>query len=136
MSRKEFKLPDVGEGIAEGELVSWMVSVGDTVSEGDIVAEVETDKALVEVPSSYDGTVAELHVEEGEMVPVGDVIISIDEEGGDGEAPTAEPDTAGEPGDDADEDADTETGEAASASTTDGRVFAPPSARKLARELG
>ena len=136
MSLKEFKLPDVGEGIAEGELVSWVVSVGDTVSEGDIVAEVETDKALVEVPSSYDGTVAELHVEEGEMVPVGDVIITIDEEGGEADAEPAEPDTAGETGDAADEEADTDTGEAGSASTADGRVFAPPSARKLARELG
>ncbi len=139
MTIKEFTLPDVGEGIAEGELVSWLVGAGDTVSEGDIVAEVETDKALVEVPSSYDGTVAELHAEEGEMVPVGDVIISIDEAGGDagGEpaAEQAEPDTAGGPGDAADEGADTETGEATSASTGDGRVFAPPSARKLAREL-
>ena len=153
MAIKEFKLPDVGEGVAEGELVSWTVSVGDTVSEGDIVAEVETDKALVEVPSRYDGTIAELHAEEGEIVPVGDVIISFDvddgtssasqtqsgdvDDGEGGEEPVHdEPDTAGETGDAADEDADTDTGEAAAASTAEGRVFAPPSARKLARELG
>jgi pyruvate dehydrogenase E2 component (dihydrolipoamide acetyltransferase) len=138
MAIKEFKLPDVGEGVAEGELVSWQVSVGDTVSEGDIVAEVETDKALVEVPSRYDGTIAELHAEEGEIVPVGDVIISFDvDEGDGGEEPVQdEPDTAGKAGGAADEDADTDTGEAAAASTADGRVFAPPSARKLARELG
>ncbi len=141
MTIREFKLPDVGEGIAEGELVSWTVSPGDTVEEDDIVAEVETDKALVEVPSSYDGTVKELYVEEGEMVPVGDVIISfeVDEAGGAGtetETATAEPDTAGEAGDEAGESAATETAETASASTADSRVFAPPSARKLARELG
>jgi pyruvate dehydrogenase E2 component (dihydrolipoamide acetyltransferase) len=140
MTVKEFNLPDVGEGIAEGELVNWQVAVGDTVSEGDIVAEVETDKALVEVPSSYDGTVAELFAEEGEMVPVGDVIISF--EVGEGEAgaaedasATAEPDAGDDAGDAADEAADTDTGETASAAAGDGRVFAPPSARKLAREL-
>ena len=136
MTVKEFKLPDVGEGIAEGELVSWQVSPGDTVSEGDIVAEVETDKALVEVPSSYDGTVKELFAEEGQMVPVGDVIISFnveETEAGDAEAET--PDTENEPGESA-EEAKTDTEEAAAASTPEGRVFAPPAARRLARELG
>ncbi|NHX37032.1 MULTISPECIES: dihydrolipoamide acetyltransferase family protein [Halolamina] len=135
MTVKEFKLPDVGEGVAEGELVSWQVSPGDTVSEGDIVAEVETDKALVEVPSRYDGTVKELFAEEGDMVPVGDVIISFEvggTEGGDAEAEA--PDTEGEPGAPA-EEAETDTEEATSAETPDGRVFAPPAARKLAREL-
>ncbi|MGM0604812.1 MAG: biotin/lipoyl-containing protein, partial [Halobacteriota archaeon] len=78
MPVEEFKLPDVGEGVAEGELVSWLVSPGDTVSEDQPVAEVETDKALVEVPSPYDGTVKELLAEEGEMVPVGTVIITFD----------------------------------------------------------
>jgi len=133
MAIKEFKLPDVGEGVAEGELVSWAVSVGDAVSEGDIVAEVETDKALVEVPSRYDGKIAELHAEEGEIVPVGSVIISFDvDDGAAGgeDAPTAEAD------DTVEESADTDSDEAAAASTADGRVFAPPSARKLARELG
>ncbi|MFB6304370.1 MAG: biotin/lipoyl-containing protein, partial [Haloferacaceae archaeon] len=75
---REFKLPDVGEGVAEGELVAWLVEPGDPVSEDQPVAEVETDKALVEVPSPYDGTVHELHAEEGEIVPVGNVIISFD----------------------------------------------------------
>jgi len=137
MTVKEFKLPDVGEGVAEGELVSWKVSPGDTVSEGDIVAEVETDKALVEVPSRYDGTVKELFAEEGEIVPVGDVIISFDvdegPEAGDTEAEA--PDIEGEPGEPADE-AETDTEEAATAETPEGRVFAPPAARRLARELG
>lgn len=57
MPVKEFKLPDVGEGVAEGELVTWLVAPGDRVEEDQPVAEVETDKALVEVPSRYDGTV-------------------------------------------------------------------------------
>ncbi|MFC6724221.1 biotin/lipoyl-containing protein, partial [Halobium palmae] len=83
MATKEFKLPDVGEGVAEGELVSWLVEVGDTVTEDQAVAEVETDKALVEVPSPYDGTVKELHAAEGEMVPVGEVIITYEVEGED-----------------------------------------------------
>ncbi|WP_436346122.1 2-oxo acid dehydrogenase subunit E2 [Natronorubrum sp. FCH18a] len=86
---REFELPDVGEGVAEGELVSWLVEEGDEVSEDQPVAEVETDKALVEVPSPVNGTVRELHVEAGEVVPVGTVIISFNVEGEEGEAPRA-----------------------------------------------
>jgi pyruvate dehydrogenase E2 component (dihydrolipoamide acetyltransferase) len=135
MTVKEFKLPDVGEGVAEGELVSWQVSPGDTVSEGDIVAEVETDKALVEVPSRYDGTVKELFAEEGDIVPVGDVIISFEVDEGDGGGAAEAPDSEGEPGDSVDE-AETDTAAAEAAETPEGRVFAPPAARRLARELG
>ena len=141
MTIEEFKLPDVGEGVAEGELVSWLVAPGDRVEEDQPVAEVETDKALVEVPSSYDGTVEELFVEEGETVPVGDVIISfrVDEDGAaetdesddDGEA-DPEPDaTVDDPAPDPAVDA-----EPAESETPSGRTFAPPSARRLARELG
>ncbi|WP_440772533.1 dihydrolipoamide acetyltransferase family protein [Natronorubrum sp. DTA28] len=86
---REFELPDVGEGVAEGELVSWLVEEGDEVSEDQPVAEVETDKALVEVPSPVDGTVRELHVEAGKVVPVGTVIISFNVEGEESEAPRA-----------------------------------------------
>ncbi|MFB6281895.1 MAG: biotin/lipoyl-containing protein, partial [Haloferacaceae archaeon] len=75
---REFRLPDVGEGVAEGELVEWLVEPGDAVHEDQPVAEVETDKALVEIPSPYDGTVHELHAEPGEVVPVGEVIVSFD----------------------------------------------------------
>ncbi|MFC6771680.1 biotin/lipoyl-containing protein, partial [Halorubrum pallidum] len=92
MTVKEFTLPDVGEGVAEGELVTWLVAPGDRVEEDQPVAEVETDKALVEVPSRYDGVVEELFVEEGDVVPVGDVIISfrVDEgEESDGESAAA-----------------------------------------------
>jgi pyruvate dehydrogenase E2 component (dihydrolipoamide acetyltransferase) len=142
---EEFKLPDVGEGVAEGELVEWHVEPGDTVTEDQIVAEVETDKALVEVPSPYNGTVKELLAEEGEIVPVGDVIITFEvPDADDGEADeqdatveveadeaatgTEADDTA--PGVGAGEDAETD------AHTPDARVFAPPSVRRLARELG
>src|SRR6056297_977019 len=77
----EFKLPDVGEGVAEGEIVQWLVEPGDAVSEDQAVAEVETDKAVVEVPSPVDGTVKELRAETGEVVPVGEVIIVFEAEG-------------------------------------------------------
>ncbi|MFP8957625.1 dihydrolipoamide acetyltransferase family protein [Natrialbaceae archaeon A-CW3] len=135
---EEFKLPDVGEGVAEGELVSWLVSPGDTVSEDQPVAEVETDKALVEVPSPYNGTVEELLAEEGEMVPVGDVIITFNVDGeddGDGETETKQ-ERASEPeGIDEPETAQGD-GEAEEVDTPDGRVFAPPRVRRLAREEG
>ncbi|WP_277554712.1 dihydrolipoamide acetyltransferase family protein [Halobaculum limi] len=143
MAAKEFKLPDVGEGVAEGELVNWLVAPGDTVTEDQAVAEVETDKALVEVPSPYNGTVKELHAEEGQMVPVGDVIITYevpgaDDDGGAADAGTetaAEPEEPAEPAESAAEaDATADTDEAPAPSS--GRVFAPPSARRLARELG
>ncbi|ELZ31095.1 branched-chain alpha-keto acid dehydrogenase subunit E2 [Halogeometricum pallidum JCM 14848] len=145
MAIKEFKLPDVGEGVAEGELVTWHVAPGDTVEEDQVVAEVETDKALVDVPSPYNGTVSELRAEEGEMVPVGDVIITFEVEG-EGEEDTAESsdgeqvtaDDAGDgddAGDAADESAE-ETTDTAETERTSGRVFASPSVRRLARELG
>jgi pyruvate dehydrogenase E2 component (dihydrolipoamide acetyltransferase) len=141
MTVEEFKLPDVGEGVAEGELVSWLVAPGDRVEEDQPVAEVETDKALVEVPSSYDGVVEELFAEEGEMVPVGDVIISfrVDE---DGDAEATAGDDAGTEAEPEPESADEPASEPvteepdAEPDTPSGRTFAPPSARRLARELG
>lgn len=138
----EFKLPDVGEGVAEGEIVSWLVEPGDPVEEDQPVAEVETDKAVVEVPSPVNGSVKDILADEGELVPVGTVIITFTEEGE--EDPTAtnaeEPaetrtDTATEAGPDAEEastEADTETKD----TSAGGRVFAAPSARRLARQLG
>ena len=73
----EFKLPDVGEGLTEAEIVSWHVKVGDTVAVNDVVVEIETAKSLVELPSPYAGTVSELLVPAGETVAVGTPIISI-----------------------------------------------------------
>jgi pyruvate dehydrogenase E2 component (dihydrolipoamide acetyltransferase) len=126
---REFKLPDVGEGVAEGELVAWLVDVGDEIGEDQPLAEVETDKALVEIPSPFEGRIAELRAEEGEMVPVGDVIVTVEVDEGDGEA-----------ADDASDGDEEEAGDAAvepsEEQATGGRTFAPPSVRRLARELG
>jgi pyruvate dehydrogenase E2 component (dihydrolipoamide acetyltransferase) len=99
----EFKLPDIGEGLSEAEIVAWLVAPGDRVSEEQPVVEVETDKAIVEIPSPVDGTVREILAEEGDVVPIGAVIITFGP------------------------DDDTSTGE---------RVFAAPSTRRVARELG
>jgi pyruvate dehydrogenase E2 component (dihydrolipoamide acetyltransferase) len=83
----EYKLPDVGEGLTEAEIVTWKVKVGDVIKVNDIVVEIETAKSLVELPSPYAGTIQALLVPEGETVAVGTPIIRI----GDGtEAPAAE----------------------------------------------
>ncbi|MEJ7795668.1 MAG: dihydrolipoamide acetyltransferase family protein [Nocardioides sp.] len=82
----EFKLPDVGEGLTEAELVSWKVKEGDVIAINDIICDIETAKSIVELPSPFAGTVSKLMVAEGETVPVGTPIIAI----GDGsEAPAA-----------------------------------------------
>ena len=73
---RSFKLPDLGEGIHEGEVLSVLVSVGDKVNEGDTLMEVETDKAAVEVPSPYTATIKEILVKAGDVVQVGDVLIT------------------------------------------------------------
>ncbi|HVP70120.1 MAG TPA: biotin/lipoyl-containing protein, partial [Gemmatimonadaceae bacterium] len=73
----DVKLPDIGEGIAEGEIVRWLVRAGDAVKEDQPLVEVMTDKASVEIPSPRTGTIAALHAEEGAMIPVGTVIVSI-----------------------------------------------------------
>lgn len=77
----EFKLPDVGEGIAEGEVVSWLVKVGDTVKEDQPLVEIMTDKATVEITSPRNGTILKLLGEEGEVVLVGKPLIVFGEEG-------------------------------------------------------
>ena len=75
---KEFRLPDVGEGLTEAEIVSWKVRVGDAVAVNDILVEIETAKSLVELPSPYAGTVSSLLVDEGATVDVGTPIIAVD----------------------------------------------------------
>jgi 2-oxoisovalerate dehydrogenase E2 component (dihydrolipoyl transacylase) len=72
-----FLLPDLGEGLTEAELVSWHVSVGDSISVDQPIAEVETAKSTVEVPSPYAGIVAELHGQPGETLDVGKPLISV-----------------------------------------------------------
>ena len=73
---RSFKLPDLGEGVHEGEILAVLVSVGQAVKEGDIILEVETDKAAVEIPSPYDGTVNEIFVKPGDIVNVGEAIMA------------------------------------------------------------
>ncbi|CAM3049156.1 dihydrolipoamide acetyltransferase family protein [Sporolactobacillus spathodeae] len=74
----QFKLPDIGEGIHEGEIVKWFVKPGDEVKEDDTLAEVQNDKAVVEIPSPVDGKVLSLDVNEGETVEVGTVVITLE----------------------------------------------------------
>ncbi len=83
----EFKLPDVGEGLTEAEIVTWKVKEGDTVAINEILVEIETAKSLVELPSPFAGVVQKLMVSEGETVPVGTPIIAI----GDTASPAVEP---------------------------------------------
>ena len=71
----EFKLPDIGEGLAEGEIVKWLVAVGDTVDEDQPLVEVMTDKATVEIPSPRAGTVVELSAAEGDVIEIGTTIL-------------------------------------------------------------
>jgi len=127
----EFELPDVGEGVAEGEIVAWHVAPGDAVEEDQVLAEVETDKAVVDLPSPVAGTVRELHAEEGEIVPVGDVVITIDVAGEEPDEDEVEVEPEPEPGEEAAAGGNGDGGD-----TTGGRVFAPPNVRRLARELG
>ncbi|MBI2548105.1 2-oxo acid dehydrogenase subunit E2 [Candidatus Woesearchaeota archaeon] len=75
----EFKFPDVGEGITEGELVAWKVKEGDLVTEDQVLAEVETDKAVVELPSPRQGRVMKLHAQEGSTIHVNDVLVTFAE---------------------------------------------------------
>ncbi|MGY3380555.1 2-oxoisovalerate dehydrogenase E2 component (dihydrolipoyl transacylase) [Arthrobacter sp. TE12231] len=81
---KEFRLPDLGEGLTESEIVAWKVAVGDTVTLNQIIAEVETAKAVVELPSPFAGVVAALHEQPGSVVEVGKPIVSFEIEGDDG----------------------------------------------------
>jgi len=130
----EVRLPDIGEGVAEGEVVRWLVKPGDAVREDQPLVEVMTDKASVEIPSPRTGTVAALHVEEGAVVPVGTALLSIAVAGA-GTAPAAPAAAAGHaPA----APAAPARGQAPAApATAPGvRVEATPAVRALARELG
>lgn len=130
MSRA-FKLPDLGEGIHEGEILAVAVSVGQEVKEEDIILEVETDKAAVEIPSPYTGRVEEIFVKPGDIVNVGDVMMTFSggRETGDAEVgmPTPEP---------APPAAEPPAESPPPAGTKPGPVPASPATRRLARELG
>ncbi|BDZ53469.1 hypothetical protein GCM10025870_05420 [Agromyces marinus] len=75
---RDFALPDLGEGLTESEIVAWRVKVGDHVELNQIIADVETAKAVVELPSPFEGTVTALHAAEGETVNVGEKLFSCD----------------------------------------------------------
>ncbi|MCY8369756.1 dihydrolipoamide acetyltransferase family protein [Bacillus haynesii] len=136
----EFKLPDIGEGIHEGEIVKWFVKPNDEVNEDDVLAEVQNDKAVVEIPSPVKGKVLELKVEEGTVATVGQTIITFDapgyedlqfkgDESGEAKAEEAEKQETDAPAEaaKADEQADADPNK---------RVIAMPSVRKYAREKG
>lgn len=89
MTIREFKMPDVGEGLTEAEILKWYVQPGDTVTDGQVVCEVETAKAAVELPIPFDGVVHALLFEEGVTVDVGQVIISVQTAASGDEAPAA-----------------------------------------------
>ena len=82
----EFKLPDLGEGLTEGEIARWLVAEGEEIAEDDPLVEIQTDKTTVEIPSPAAGTVTRILVAEGEVVPVGTVLVVI---GADGAEPAA-----------------------------------------------
>ncbi|MBF7023919.1 dihydrolipoamide acetyltransferase family protein [Staphylococcus kloosii] len=140
----EFKLPDIGEGIHEGEIVKWFVKAGDQIEEDDVLAEVQNDKSVVEIPSPVSGTVEEVLVDEGTVAVVGDTIVKID-------APDAEEmtfkgsdsdESASQSSESSDDSKEEATTESKSASTQEEdvddnkRVKAMPSVRKYARENG
>lgn len=137
----EFKLPDLGEGVEAGDVVSVLVAEGDTVEIDQSVLELETDKALVEVPSSVAGTITKIHISAGDRVPVGSLLISV-EEGEksvpaepEAEAPTPAPEEEPEPTARAPEPTPPAPKPPAPASNGD-PIPAAPSTRRLARELG
>jgi pyruvate dehydrogenase E2 component (dihydrolipoamide acetyltransferase) len=117
----EFKLPDLGEGLTEGEIAKWLVAEGDEVAEDQPLVEIQTDKTTVEIPSPAAGKVSSIRVAEGEVVPVGTVLVVI----GEGVAPPESP-----------SDTVLQASEAPAAPEPVGRVQATPLVRKIAQELG
>jgi len=137
----KYKLPEVGEGIHEGEIVKWFVKEGDEIKEDDILLEVQNDKSVVELPSPVDGKVLEVKVDEGTTSYVGDVILVID----DGSEDDGEEESGGEESgkdEKAEASSDEEKTEEKAAPSADSdssdnaRVIAMPSVRKYAREKG
>lgn len=147
----EFQFPDIGEGIHEGVIMKWLVNQGDTVNEGQSLAEVETDKVTTEIPSPRTGKVSELKANKGDKINVGQVFVVIDTSGDAssetviGESPVAKPEvveeeTAGVVGEviASSELIPASTEFVAQKTTTERKekVLATPVARKLAKDLG
>ncbi|HVS84765.1 MAG TPA: biotin/lipoyl-containing protein, partial [Gaiellaceae bacterium] len=123
----EFKLPDLGEGLTEGEVARWLVAEGDHVAEDEPLVEVQTDKTTVEIPSPAAGVVARILVPEGEVVPVGTVLVVIGEGAVASDAP--EPETTAAP-------APAPAHSREQAAPGGGRIQATPLVRRVAQELG
>jgi pyruvate dehydrogenase E2 component (dihydrolipoamide acetyltransferase) len=126
----QFKLPDIGEGIAEGEIVKWFVKAGDTINEDDTLLEVQNDKSVEEIPSPVTGTVKNILVSEGTVANVGDVLVEIDAPGHNSAPATSAAATTEVP-------EKVETSGSASvveAADPNKRVLAMPSVRQFARE--
>jgi pyruvate dehydrogenase E2 component (dihydrolipoamide acetyltransferase) len=121
----EFKLPDLGEGLTEGEIARWLVAEGQEVAEDDPLVEIQTDKTTVEIPSPAAGKVARILVAEGAVVPVGTVLVVIGE-GGSAAPAVAEPAVS----------AAAVSGGQSLGPGPSGRVRATPLVRKIAQELG
>jgi len=141
----EFKLPDLGEGLTEGEIVKWLVKTGDPIKEGQVFVQVETDKAVIEIPSPKEGVVLGLGAAEGERVQVGAVIIVIGEKGEripaagkpSAEKPHPSVGVVGELEEAPEEEEDKRAGlPLKKPSPSKGRVLAVPMVRRMARELG
>ena len=71
-------LPNIGETVDEGKVLKWLKQVGDHVTDGDVLCEVETDKSTMEVPTTIDGTIKEIRVKEGDIVPVGTILAIVE----------------------------------------------------------
>ena len=123
----EFKLPDLGEGLTEGEIARWLVAEGQEIGEDDPLVEIQTDKTTVEIPSPAAGKVSRILVGEGETVSVGTVLVVI---GGDGATPAEEEQPRAEPA------PQKETSGVRPRPGPEGRVRATPLVRRLAQELG
>ncbi|MFE8695350.1 dihydrolipoamide acetyltransferase family protein [Cytobacillus sp. FJAT-53684] len=138
----EFKLPDIGEGIHEGEIVKWFVKSGDKVQEDDVLCEVQNDKAVVEIPSPVAGTVEEIKVGEGVVATVGQVLITFDAPGYEdlkfkGDETEEEPTAKVEAAETKEAVQQEVTNAAAQAEVDPGRrIIAMPSVRKFARDKG
>jgi pyruvate dehydrogenase E2 component (dihydrolipoamide acetyltransferase) len=138
----DVKLPELGEGVTEGELVKWTVNVGDAVKADQTVAEIMTDKATVEVPSPVAGTVKELKFKKGEIIKVESVILTLSGSSGVAHKPVAAPAPSHSNGNGASYSAPAMMAKPITASTgifppvADSKVLATPATRRLAREMG
>src|SRR5213083_1220247 len=128
---REFKLPDIGEGVHEGEVVKWFVKEGDPIRENDPVVEVMTDKVTVQIPSPVTGKVLQLRAKEGEVVKVGATLVVFGE---DGEAPPATPSApAARPTSSAPPPAPSRTSAPPPPPPSSGEALAAPPLRRLKR---